>query len=356
MQAQIENDADAAADRRRMWNLRTPDELAAHALELSAEEHLVEGLIQRRSITLIVGDSGLGKSPLLYQLAMSVAEGIPFLGRKTIKGKVLFADYENGLVTVQGVIDQQVRFLRLSKRPSNLLLFNSNDTPTGWGEGNMTLETMIRDQKPDLVIIDPITAHNPGVEEKNSAASAMYQDIRNKLIKTVGCAVVFVHHIKKVNDDPAKRPPSLDDLDSSREWFLQARGARALINGVDVRIAVDLPGISSMRPGKTDEIALVVGGFERVRGELPKLYLARVFDDEGDPMGYRVVADEEFLSPEYREAFRKLPDAFRNRDAKAALGKGDQSTSIFLKRLVAQGLLIKDGPLYRKRPSTGVNQ
>src|SRR6267378_1469177 len=41
---------------------------------------VVEGLLPRASINLLVGDSGIGKSPLAYQLALSVAAGIPFLG------------------------------------------------------------------------------------------------------------------------------------------------------------------------------------------------------------------------------------------------------------------------------------
>jgi len=52
--------------------------------------------VPSRSVNILVGDSGLGKSPLVYQLGISVATGVPFLGRETRKGRVVIADNENG--------------------------------------------------------------------------------------------------------------------------------------------------------------------------------------------------------------------------------------------------------------------
>src|SRR4029077_5680110 len=51
------------------------DALCAH--EFSSSGGIVAGLIPKRAVSFLIGDSGLGKSPLAYQLGLSVAAGIP---------------------------------------------------------------------------------------------------------------------------------------------------------------------------------------------------------------------------------------------------------------------------------------
>ena len=65
-----------------------------------------------------------------------------------------------------------------------------------------------------------------------------------------------------------------------RRWFDQARGARALINGSDIRLAVDEPHLSAVlhRGSEKEEIALVLRGLGRLRGEIPLTYVARVLE------------------------------------------------------------------------------
>src|SRR5260221_14245203 len=67
--------------------------------------HLIAGLIARRSVNILVGDSGIGKSPMAYQMAIAVAAGLPFLGLPVNSGtgersKVMVIDYENNLPDV----------------------------------------------------------------------------------------------------------------------------------------------------------------------------------------------------------------------------------------------------------------
>ena len=53
--------------------IRTPCELAARCEELGSSEYIIDGLMARQSLTLSVGDSGIGKTPLQYQKAICVA-------------------------------------------------------------------------------------------------------------------------------------------------------------------------------------------------------------------------------------------------------------------------------------------
>jgi RecA-family ATPase len=79
------------------FGIRTLQELKARAAELGGTEYIIEGLFPKQSLSLIVGDSGLGKSALLYQAALSVAFGGPFLDKKVRQGRVLVMDGENGI-------------------------------------------------------------------------------------------------------------------------------------------------------------------------------------------------------------------------------------------------------------------
>ena len=62
-----------------------------------AEPMLVSGLLRARSVNLFVGDSGLGKTPFGIQLGLCVAAGLPFLGRPTKRGRVVFFDAESDM-------------------------------------------------------------------------------------------------------------------------------------------------------------------------------------------------------------------------------------------------------------------
>ena len=95
-----------------------------------------------------MGDSGLGKSPLMYQAAMCVAHGIPFLGFSVCKGRVLYLDNENGLQDVHRLTGQLAKFLDIAAIDhDNLLTWNFNDAPSNWE--STKLEEMVGDLQPD---------------------------------------------------------------------------------------------------------------------------------------------------------------------------------------------------------------
>jgi hypothetical protein len=85
------------------------------------------------------------------------------------------------------------------------------------------------------------------------------------------------------------------------DWLTEASGVRALLNHVDVRLGID-DRVGHGRPvtqGRIrsgvlhEQIALLLKGHERLKGEWGPRYLARVFDNEGDPCGYRLLASLE---------------------------------------------------------------
>src|SRR3989442_1423720 len=87
-------------------HILTPEQLSQRAAELKNAEYLIEGIIPKQGISIAVGDSGLGKSPFLYQGAISVASGATFLGRSVQQGPVLYMDCENGLAQVEELVQR----------------------------------------------------------------------------------------------------------------------------------------------------------------------------------------------------------------------------------------------------------
>lgn len=328
---------------KRQWGVRSPGELRQRTREIGGRQYVIQGLIPERSISLLAGDSGLGKSPLLYQAAICVAAGVPFLGHPAEQGSVLYLDYENGVGEVNDLIERLAAYQGLADVPDNLLLWNYNDAPAKWGQPGYTFRDMILAIHPKLVIVDSLGAHCPDMEEMNSTATRMYQSFR-KIISDCGCSFVGVHHLKKPSDKPDHAPQALENA-NLRQWFQQVRGARALVNGSDVRIGVDEPGVAGGLhniDGNNEQIALVMRGFGRVRGEIPTTYIARVFDEEGIAQGYKKLTGASLLFNNGQiNTYNSLPTRFRFKDAQLAYGKAAQPTTDFLNKCCSLGILRK---------------
>ena len=320
------------ADLRKKWGLHTPGSLKVRAQELGATEYLIKGILPRRSIGLLVGDSGLGKSPLTYQAGICIAAGVPFLGRETTQGNVVIADFENGLGDIDELMEHLGQHLGLAELPNERLsLWTLSDCDSRYGKPGHTLLDMLRDTRPDLVIIDSLASFMPGAEDSNPAANEMLKGFR-ALARDCGTTTIYVHHRRKQSRKPGESAGPLEDA-NLRSWFQDARGASALINGVDVRLGVDPSEMS----GDCD---LVLRGFGRIRGEIGPLYLARDHDEDGQPLGYRLLLGAELLfNPEQQLAYEALPQQFSFKQAKQTYGRRDQATSDMLKKCVDVGLL-----------------
>lgn len=324
------------------WNVYSPAELKVRIAELDSGGFLIDRLIPKRSLSIFVGDSGLGKSPLLYQTAMCVAHGIPFLGFPTLRARVLYLDYENGLQGVDQLTGQLAKHLGIGTiDQDNMLPWNFNDPPLDWSSSK--LEEMIGDLRPDWVIIDPFGGFDGTIETTTDNAARNFQTFRS-IGQRFRLAITGVHHIRKPSDNAQYSGPRLEE--DVKTWMLQARGARQLINGSDVRLGIDVAsrGASADPSGN-----LVVAGFARLRGNIGPIHIERVFDDDGEPLGYRMMSGASLLSnPDHEKTFRELPESFTFKHAQQAYGRGASATDGFLKRCLSVGILLHERKIYSK--------
>jgi hypothetical protein len=340
----------SSTDSAKRWGLHTARALRVRARELGASEYLIKDFLPVRSTALLVGDSGLGKSPLVYQIGICIASGLRFLGKETTKGSVVLADFENGIEDMCEMSERISRYLDLPEPPDGFSLWTPGMCDQRYGQPGHTLLDMVRDVSPRLVIVDSLGSFAPDAELKNPDATRMLQEFR--ALRKVGTATLLVHHRRK---QPRKAEESAGPLEHAilRQWFQDARGASALINGSDVRLGVDETDLSPV--GKAED-ALVLRGFGRVRGEIGPFYLTRDADESGDPMGYRRLLGPELLGNEsQKDALASLPPQFTFKEAKAAYRRTDQPTKNFLDHCIDLGLVekVRRGHYEKVAPKNG---
>lgn len=290
----------------------------------NAPGDLVEGLIPEKSVNIFVGDSGLGKTPLLVQLALCVTAGLPFLNQPTRKGHVLYVDFENGQAGFDNLLDTLDGYLGLPETPDTFRVMHQ---PSSVGE----VIAAVKQFRPSLVIVDALRGFDPKAETKNEVAGERLAEL-HKLAEETGSAFALLHHIRKQD---LSDPPDPLALSSIMDWLLQASGARSLINQTDVRFGIDTY--------KVGEAELMIKGHYKLRGPFGPIQIARVYDAEGEPIGYRRLIGVDLLPQEQRVAYSQVPDEFTFTQAAKAIGKGPKTVAEWLRAWQSAGVLDKTG-------------
>ncbi len=160
-------------------------------LKPKAADWVVESLIPDGAITLLCGDSGVGKSTFALAMAGAIAHGQPFLGRTTRQRGVLYVDRENPDYVVQA----RVRSLRIAE----IECFKV------WGmwaenqpEGPQSLEIVrfAREHKP-MIIFDSLVAFHTGSEQDATETRRYFQFFRN--LAATGATILVAHHTGKAS-------------------------------------------------------------------------------------------------------------------------------------------------------------
>lgn len=188
----------------------------------------VEGLIQGDGITGVIGRPKIGKTIYLEQLALCVAGGVDFLGRKTAPGRVLYIDEEMAPPVVFA------RWLRMrAAHPS----FNAPETLARYylvSLGGLSIDkpdqirAEIEKAEPDLLIVDPFRRVYRG-QENDSAEVAKAMAFFAALRSEYGLDPVVSHHTRK-------------NLEGSEFWEDAARGSSDFFAACDGLIGLGKRG------------------------------------------------------------------------------------------------------------------
>lgn len=163
---------------------------------LEEPDYLIDGIVRRGSLVELVGYGSSGKSWIAADALVSVAAGVPWLGRFSAKkGQGLGLDWENGLYEARRRFQAisrarglgAVEGLGLVAMPTVYM----NDPKFGNAVASVA-------EGRDLIVVDTLKAANPGTDENDSNMRLGLDALRRVGEKT-GCAFLVLVHAKKTS-------------------------------------------------------------------------------------------------------------------------------------------------------------
>jgi len=167
----------------RTLGIHTPDTLLESIQKDAKEPYLIEGLLRSGSVNLLVGDSGLGKTPLAIQTALCVAVGKDLFGRGVQPGPVLYCDAETGKREFYDTLFAISKFLGMREPPRNFHVWSPNWEPEPpdyqpWKNHGSRLPQVVKAVEPIFVVVDALRTFWPQAEGKNDQAAEMIASLR----------------------------------------------------------------------------------------------------------------------------------------------------------------------------------
>jgi len=175
--------------------------------KLPVREHIIMPWLKEGESAMIYAQAGVGKSMFTLSMALSIAGGGEVMGWKSPKPyRVLFVDGEMHIDDIQSrskMLMETVEGLDTETAKENLMVLarqyqdaHANFPDLADEDGRDYLIKYIREQKPDLVILDNLSTLAT-IEDENSAGQ--FSDVIKFLmrLKQLDTACILVHHSNK---------------------------------------------------------------------------------------------------------------------------------------------------------------
>ena len=206
-------------------------------------DELIKGVLRCGHKMLISGSSKAGKSFLLMELCIALAEGTPWLGFECKKSRVLYINLE---------IDPAscfMRFLKIydvlginKKHSRDIAIWNLRGNAVPLDKLVPKLIRRVRDQHFDAIIVDPIYKVITG-DENNASDMAGFCNQFDKICNETGCATIYCHHHSK-GTQGAKRA-----MDRASGSGVFARDPDAQLDMIQLDLTDDM--INNVRDGNS---------------------------------------------------------------------------------------------------------
>ncbi len=159
---------------------------------------LIEGLIRKRHKLLITGPSKSGKSFLLIELAICLAEGIPFMGFNCMKSKVVYINLEIDRASVNArFIDiYNAKGIIEPKKENAVIGINIRGKVESIDKLVDDLIIQFEGRGIDVIIIDPIYKVMSG-DENNASEMAQFCNYFDVISDRLNVTVIYAHHHSK---------------------------------------------------------------------------------------------------------------------------------------------------------------
>ena len=235
-------------------------------------KEIIEGMIREQQLGAFAGPYGVGKSPVLADIAMHVLNGIPLYGRKVERRPVIHFDFETPAPTYKANLQNIAARLGVPVPtvPEELDVYLEHDSPDEPGtaklfgvlemdsDARLSLIEAALSHKPDaLVIIDPLELLLRVDTGKKLQILGLYKELRKLLSRYLNAALLITFNLRKWGKD-GKRPRLLTN---PREWLEEVCGTLDILNRSDVRLGMDIH----------DEDVRVLNGIRRAEDMCPLL-------------------------------------------------------------------------------------
>lgn len=160
--------------------------------DLPPTEYVVDGLIEHRGMSSVIGDSGVGKSAVALDMAACIAAGRPWHGRRTIQCPVAYIAGEG----CQGAVARLKAWERAhGENIGDKLFIVSEALPVA---GDVASWAYIAEQcvanGVGLVIFDTLARMATGLDENSAADMGKVVGAFDRLQNATGAGVMMVHH------------------------------------------------------------------------------------------------------------------------------------------------------------------
>ena len=160
-------------------------------------EELISGVLRIGHKMLISGPSKAGKSFLLMELCIAIAEGIQWLGFPCRKGRVLYINLE---IDPASAINRFLRIYEAMGIPmthtNDIVIWNLRGHAVPLDQLVPKIIRRIRDQHFDAIILDPIYKVITG-DENNASEMGAFCNQFDKICTATGCSTIYCHHHSK---------------------------------------------------------------------------------------------------------------------------------------------------------------
>ena len=175
--------------------------------ELTAQpkpiDWLLDGILESGSLNLLFGEPASGKSLFAFDWAFCIASGRDWLGKETQKRDVIILAGEG-----HSGLRRRMRALEVKhgiKTPDNLLVSEIPANLTDHAQAQWVADAIAQNcTNGGLVIIDTLNRNMGAADENNAKDIAELLNILDGCIRSMGLAVLIVHHSGHGNQGRAR--------------------------------------------------------------------------------------------------------------------------------------------------------
>jgi len=191
-------------------------------------DYLIDRTLVARQPCILAGPRKALKTSLMIDMAIALATGGHFVGSLAVrrKARVAVMSGESGLGTLQETARRVAVASKVTLASIENLIWSTSLPKFGDTRHAQTLEKFLRDDRIEVLFIDPAYLAMPGGDPGNLFAQGELLSAMNQVCMQAGAGLVLVHHAKKGNKKNPNEPMELDDIawsgfqEWSRQWVL----------------------------------------------------------------------------------------------------------------------------------------